>query len=274
MQVARPEWQTDELIQGQLMIADVAVVTKADMATEAQLDAAHRFCDGLYPPKLEVATARGGAAPLALLSISRSAAFQAARPAQHALAQAPSSAGASASEQGGRELRSELAPGRPVRFRAASAAGQQATACGWMFNSGDCFHHQRLLDLLQRLAQHADRVKGIFRVGKGFVALRTGQCGDIELQPVAYRRESRIEVIVQVPGAAGAPPEQVQCASVDNAVCKVADVGDTAHAVESSGCTTALSERDVAGRMHDALVARDWDVIEKALVECLVPAAA
>lgn len=83
-----------------------------------------------------------------------------------------------------------------------------------MFHPRDIFHQDRLHRFLVLAHQHAQRVKGVLRVSpKTWVSAAAGgggqsapkvqgpQAGEIVLQEVAYRRDSRLEVIVSLPAS-------------------------------------------------------------------------
>ena len=255
------------------MVADVVVITKADVAAAAQLERAARACSDLFPPKLRVVTARRGDAPLDLLRMRRDASFQVDRTPEHALPPGPNAAQPSqrgASDEGGTAGRCQLASGRPVRFHVAGSAGRELATCGWIFDSGDCFHQQRLLALLQELARHAERLKGIFRVGKGFVTSKSGPCGSIELEPVSYRRESRVEVIVRASAAARSDASSAQCRSTGSAAGEGAASIEGELTARGADSATGSSSRRASDQMQDAFARQDWGAVERALTECLL----
>ncbi|GAB4819345.1 hypothetical protein N2152v2_006391 [Parachlorella kessleri] len=103
-------------------------------------------------------------------------------------------------------------PGAPVRKEARDEK-LGMLACGWVFHPDDTFSQPRLqhfLDLAQGLVP---RMKGVFRVShKTWVAAAAGSAGHsvtasssssssgggtgVELQEIAYRRDSRLELIL------------------------------------------------------------------------------
>jgi hypothetical protein len=56
--------------------------------------------------------------------------------------------------------------------------------------------------VLSRIWRVAARVKGVFRLKSRFVTIALGPGGDVQLRTIAFRRESRLEIIAheRVPG--------------------------------------------------------------------------
>lgn len=75
----------------------------------------------------------------------------------------------------------------------------------WVFHPDDVFRRLRLLRFLELCQQAVPRVKGIFRVSpKTWVSASAGVAageGPVQLQEVAYRRDSRLELIVPLAAA-------------------------------------------------------------------------
>ena len=83
-------------------------------------------------------------------------------------------------------------PGTPVRFM-NSGLGQHA--CGWIFSRDDVFDRHDLLDLLGRI-QPLLRLKGVFHCSDDWWSIQR-RGADTRLERSAYRRDSRLEVIVE-----------------------------------------------------------------------------
>lgn len=86
--------------------------------------------------------------------------------------------------------------GRPALF--VSDSSPDHIACGWMFDQSKVFVPESLLSLCNALQPVVLRIKGIFRTGeKMWCSLQVDEAkGGMKLVPIAYRRESRFEVIL------------------------------------------------------------------------------
>ncbi|GFR50277.1 hypothetical protein Agub_g12464, partial [Astrephomene gubernaculifera] len=79
---------------------------------------------------------------------------------------------------------------------------EEEVSCGWLFSPEDVFDRGRLAAVLSAMWGRAARIKGVFRVGKAsYVVPYMRPDGTLELRPLSYRRESRLEVIVGLPAA-------------------------------------------------------------------------
>lgn len=268
LQADQAEWASNQLVQDQLSIADVIVVSKVDVASPAQLQHAMVHIDALYPPKQSVHMVERGCLPMEALH------FRSAAQAQ-ALAQQPSGAAAQQQQQAhqqqsavakqvvashasadlqahshtvgaqtesnARTSSGHVAPGQPLRL------SQAARACGWLFDPGDVFDEQRLKTLLHALVQHAARVKGVFRLPSRHACVEVQGVSAV-LCSVAYRRDSRVEVI-----AHAVPP-----ASARQQGNKVNHRGDEQLDVQQS-------RDDVAAALQHC----DWLALERLLIACL-----
>ena len=90
--------------------------------------------------------------------------------------------------------------GQPARFTSESSPDH--VACGWLFDPNTVFVAEALLLLCDALRPVVARIKGVFRTGaKEWCSLQAaadleGDGGRTRLVPLAYRRESRFEVIL------------------------------------------------------------------------------
>ncbi|GLC49944.1 hypothetical protein PLESTB_000325600 [Pleodorina starrii] len=122
---------------------------------------------------------------------------------------------------------------------ASGFAGPGSFSCGWLFSSEDVFERGRLAAVLAAMWPAAARLKGIFRVGKSSYVVPYLQAdGSVELRPVSYRRESRLEVIVRSPQYGG-------------------------------GSAAAGTGGPEGPSLESALARADWEEVERALVEAL-----
>jgi hypothetical protein len=130
---------------------------------------------------------------------------------------------------------------------------------GFAFHRDEVFVRPRVLALFESLHSHPSvvRCKGAVRVGKEWVAPAFEGEERVALEPVAYRRDSRIEVIVK-----------------RNASADVSSVADDApaptDAPNEAGPVWDESDASVrsAGR---AAATRDWDALERAIKAAVKP---
>jgi G3E family GTPase len=143
--------------------------------------------------------------------------------------------------------RAPPSPGRPARVLGGGGEGAEAyETAGWIFSRDDRFVRPRLARVFAALAAEPRvvRFKGVVRVGKEWVAPSTEtkqdpETGDarVTLEPVAYRRDSRIEVIVRTEEGA-------------------------AETAAGGGEGTVDDAGRAAGR-------RDWDALERAILDAV-----
>jgi G3E family GTPase len=275
MQMHQPRWLENSLIQDQLSVADVVAITKADIATAEQLQHAQDHIQSLYPPKLAVYVISGGSLPIEVLSLPRADDHEP-KPAQVARKPVGSSQGdaddapstkdlaaiarprpthdkGAATHESATAQRSVAArrasPGQPARFESAASA---PATCGWLFDVGDSFDEAKLLAVLTVLWRECQRVKGVFRVNSPFVSIVSDTRSSLQLQPIAYRRESRIEVIA--------------CSADVNTEESHLVVKHVHYIVHHP---TKLPAGLLEG-LPAAVQTRDWQAVERALIACLV----
>ena len=152
------KYRSLETYQDKLALADVLVANKCDLATPAQLQAFEDFAGSCYPPKrLAVQVTQGALEPAWL----------------------------------------EMASSGTHAITAAHDTSEFVTR-GWVFPVDRVFDAKRLKALFETWARDANivRAKGVFRIGRDWrlVNLVGGQ---VDLRPVAYRRDSRVELIVR-----------------------------------------------------------------------------
>jgi len=157
-QLSDEKYRSLETYQDQLALADVLVANKCDLATPEQLQTFADFAASCYPPKCLAAQVTHGALDPAWLELE--------------------SAG----------LQSNL----PVHDSSAFATR------GWVFPAERVFDAAVLKALFESWAVDANivRAKGVFRIGRDWrlVNLVGGQ---VDMQPIAYRRDSRVELILR-----------------------------------------------------------------------------
>jgi G3E family GTPase len=174
-------------------VADVLLLSKADLATAAQRAAFAALADSFYPPKRWVGEAALGVLPPEALAPPRPrAAFAVlpARPAEHATAPpAP--------------LATTPLPTLEAERQHGERLGR--AVAGWTFERRAGFARPALLGALERhaAALGAERIKGTFRTGPehwALVQLANGRC---DVSDSSWRRDSRVEVLL----AAGRTPD-------------------------------------------------------------------
>jgi hypothetical protein len=124
-----------------------------------------------------------------------------------------------------------------------------------VFSREDVFARPRLTALFEALASEprVKRFKGVMRVGAEWVMpivqVEAGRANGvrIKLEPIAYRRDSRLEVIVMVSSSAGN----------EEGACNEGDGGG--EEVEGTECAAR------------AAAACDWDALEAAIKAAIRP---
>ena len=162
-------------------MADVLIAGKSDLASEEEIEHFRSWASGLYPPKLMIDIVAMGEIDLSLLDLQPDQE----RPPLHPHAHSDSRLDAPA-------IASPL-PGRPVKLSNRGAGYQ---GCGWIFSADDILKKDELLDMLgPPNIKGVERLKGVFHVGKDWLLInRVGS--EVTVSSIAYRRDSRLEVIV------------------------------------------------------------------------------
>ncbi|MDR9469248.1 GTP-binding protein [Marinospirillum sp.] len=193
-QLEDPRVLANDTFQDQISLADVLVFNKTDLATPEQTQRALDQASGFFPPKLALLTCEQGQLPQSVLQPAETLIYQgqSIKPGQeHQLASKPSLL----KPQQGLEFLALPEPGRPV---CKTGDGQGAHSVGWIFHRDTAFDEDRLY---QWVDQQKDvlRLKGVFRVGSREWHSFNKVGSELVVQPVAYRRDSRLEVISSQP---------------------------------------------------------------------------
>ncbi|MDA9097647.1 CobW family GTP-binding protein [bacterium] len=196
----KEELFVSEPFNDQVNCADVVVGTKADLANDGDVQKFTKWTETLYPPKAAVEVIENGKLELKMLDVPCGvvcAPVEGFESAHRKNAQI-------AAEQAGSSTQENLAPPSVGNPTAALGGTDEFKTCGLVFHREELFLRSRLIQLFHVLNTHPQvvRSKGVLRVGKEWVAPRfNGET--VELEPVAYRRDSRIEIIVKVGGTEG-----------------------------------------------------------------------
>jgi G3E family GTPase len=176
------DFNSHETFQDQINLADVVIANKSDLAGEELTDRFKDWADELYPPKLWVDSISNGEIKTKWLDIEpfgeRKALFPNAHGHHH--------------HHHDEHLEELIAPPKGEILRKESH-GLGRFGCGWIFSSEEIFNLPKLKQFIASL-QGVQRAKGVFRIGKDWVFINAVD-GEFTTQYIAYRRDSRIELI-------------------------------------------------------------------------------
>ncbi|MFM7396947.1 MAG: CobW family GTP-binding protein [Gammaproteobacteria bacterium] len=193
----------DETVIAVREIADALVLTKADLATDAQLKQFKALADGLFPAKSWVGEVLQGALPPeAFRAIEQGRPTRPLTP----LPKRPENHAAEHAHAAEHELVShEPASGEGVSRREFHHLGRHGAR--WVFPRSTSFVEVRLLTLLSSdlslfdpALARPERLKAVIRVDEDTWLLLQMVQGRLSMQPTAWRRDNRIEVQLP-PGA-------------------------------------------------------------------------
>lgn len=202
-QFAQRRYREYDVYADQLMLADVLVANKRDLATDDELAAFEAGASAMFPPKMVVAQVSGGRIEPAWLDLSASPDRAPVHPGAHA------SAHASSAPRIVIPLAS-VAPTEPGAFLRREGAALGERSCGWLFARDMWFDASALSALFASFAAGSiagaplHRAKGVFRIDRDW-ALFSWVDGTWDMEPVAWRRDSRFEVVVGDVGDADWP---------------------------------------------------------------------
>lgn len=154
------QYRSLETYQDQIALADVLVANKGDLATPLQLQAFTEYAAQIYPPKRLVAQVSQGQLDAAWLDIESTAS---------------------------------------ANLSAAHAHDtHQFTARGWVFSPEQVFDPAKLKALFVAWGSEEKivRAKGVFRIGRDWRLLNLAG-GRVDMAPIAYWRDSRLDVIAR-----------------------------------------------------------------------------
>lgn len=174
--------------QDQVHLADVLVANKTDLADAETMQRFDRWATSLFPPKQLVAAVKHGTIEPEWLDVLsdplRSPLFPQWHSRGHSLAHTHQPVQIASPVSG------PICPRRPYRQQSGTPDHH---ACGWIFSPEDVFDEDRLMELLLD-SFDVERLKGVFRIGDEWILLNRS-ANEMETAFVAYRRDSRLEVI-------------------------------------------------------------------------------
>ena len=183
--LAQEEIVGNGTFQDQLSLADVVLINKCDLADEAFISLAESSLGNMFPPKQFVGCTSQGAIDYAFLDYVRDGQLSAQFPEAHA-----HHGDHSHDHQHGTPSDRAAEPGKPIR---KTGHGSGFFSCGWIFHRDDCFDYWELEVILNGL-ERINRIKGVIRIGRDWVLFNRVQ-NEHDFDKVAYRRDSRIEII-------------------------------------------------------------------------------
>ena len=191
----REEVVGNETFQDQLSLSDVVLINKCDLAEEALIEVAETSLGKMFPPKQYVGRTTQGVIDPTMLDLVRNGQLSAQFPDAHKHDH----------DHGHKrdhhhqhnhthhhDAQPDMSPesGKPIR---KTGNGSGFFSCGWIFDRDDCFDYWALEAILNGL-EGINRVKGVIRIGGDWV-LFNRVLNEHDFDKVAYRRDSRIEII-------------------------------------------------------------------------------
>lgn len=162
-QFADARFQALETYRDQLALADVLVANRCDLATPGEVEAFLAAARACYPPKLHVALTEQGRLNPAWLDLGHE----------------------------------DMGP-TPVSGHAEAG---RFVSRGWRFGPEVVFEREAVAAWFAALATDARilRAKGVLRVGQDWQHCELSG-GQLAVAPIAWRRDSRVEVVAEGPG--------------------------------------------------------------------------
>ncbi len=176
--------------QDQVHLADVLVANKTDLTGKETMERFARWATSLFPSKQLVAMVKKGELEPAWLDIPADPLSTPLFPLWHA--QSHDSTHTHRPMQLASLEPGFLSPGRPYR---QYSGNREHRACGWIFSPEDVFDEDRLLEVIVG-GFDVERLKGVFRIGEEWILVNRS-AREFQSAFVAYRRDSRLEVIVR-----------------------------------------------------------------------------
>ena len=172
--------RSHETFQDQINLADVLVANKSDLVDAALAEKFKLWAENLYPPKLLIAATTNAEIDINYLDIAPFQGRKALFPQAHA------------HQHHHHEDEETVIPAinQPIK---KLSKGLGMYSCGWIFSPEEIFSLPKLRQFFSSL-QGVVRAKGVFRTGRDWVFINAVD-GEFSVQYIAYRRDSRIELI-------------------------------------------------------------------------------
>lgn len=192
----------NEIFQDQLSLSDILVINKTDLATEQQIGRFEHAALSMFPPKQFVCRSEQGVLNPDLLSYGRNGEYHGEwlktnTPGEQHLHDHDhdhNNHDHRHSADFAAEALQQVEPGKPICL---SGQGDGFYTTGWLFHRDDQFDQEKLNTWLEQVPNLL-RLKGVFRIRDQWRFYnRVGTESD--LYPIAYRRDSRFELISPEP---------------------------------------------------------------------------
>ncbi len=200
--VREPRIRSSDVWNDQIAVADVLIGTRAHLASPADLDAFDALASGLWPPKKVISVRDGSTLDADPPDPADAWLDLAPSPAREVPIRATHPAEAPAISVHGGVLR-------------ATVTGA-ATSCGWIFPAEWVFDRDRLVAVLQSLAQPSAllpegilRAKAIFRCNDGWLLFQV-EPERVRVSRSGHRADSRFELLT--------PPRPVDWDAIESAI--------------------------------------------------------
>jgi len=172
------------IFRDQVCLSDILIASKTDLASAEDLKAYYTWAKSLFPPKLVIGETIMGDLDLGLLNLR-------ANEKRLPLFQDLHSKNTMTSTNVTHPV-----SGRPFR---AENKGSGYQACGWIFSQSEIFDREALIDYLGPPGplglEKVERVKGAFCIGEDWLLIDRVK-KEMTFMPIAYRRDSRLEIIL------------------------------------------------------------------------------
>lgn len=193
--IDQPEVLGHSTFIDQLNLADIIILNKCDLASEQQITAVEQRALAMFPPKSLVTRTHQGQLSLSVLNQSHNFQHQSDYPEAHH----------SHTTEAPKPNLYFPKPNVPIKQTGSSS---DAYSCGWVFHQDDLFDHEQLLNLIKSF-DSIWRLKGVFNVGNQRIFYNR-VLDETSVQPIAWRRDSRIEIISEV---------QLDWETIESALC-------------------------------------------------------
>ena len=173
--------RSHETFQDQINLADVLVANKSDLVGEELAEKFKLWANNLFPSKFLIESVSNGEVNIKWLDIE---------PFQGRKAQFPQAHSHEHHNHDVEETFEIPEMGKPIK---KLSKGLGMYSCGWIFSPEEMFILPKIRQFFSTL-QGVERAKGVFRTGKDWVLINAVN-GEFSVQYIAYRRDSRIELI-------------------------------------------------------------------------------